>query len=152
VLNGEEIRSPEDDEAQREIARGHILRPGLAAEEGSVVYKGFRGEDDSAHVRRGVRPLELYLGVMSHSPDGFEWGYEGSGPAQLALALVCDALGIDPDTRARGQGLDHPPLVATALRVYQTFKRRIVARLPREQWRLTRTDVLRAIEAVEKEG
>ncbi|GAJ01677.1 unnamed protein product, partial [marine sediment metagenome] len=24
--------------------------------------------------------------VWNHSPDGFSWGYEGSGPAQLALA------------------------------------------------------------------
>lgn len=25
--------------------------------------------------------------VMNHSPDGFYWGYSGSGPAQLALAI-----------------------------------------------------------------
>lgn len=29
--------------------------------------------------------------VWNHSPDGFEWGYRGSGPSQLALALVLDA-------------------------------------------------------------
>lgn len=29
--------------------------------------------------------------VRNHSPDGFNWGYEGSGPAQLALA-ICMAL------------------------------------------------------------
>ena len=28
-----------------------------------------------------------------HSPSGFEWGYLGSGPAQLALAILCDYLG-----------------------------------------------------------
>lgn len=26
--------------------------------------------------------------VWNHSPDGFNWGYGGSGPAQLALALL----------------------------------------------------------------
>lgn len=26
--------------------------------------------------------------VINHSPDGFNWGYSGSGPAQLALALL----------------------------------------------------------------
>jgi hypothetical protein len=26
--------------------------------------------------------------VWNHSPDGFSWGYGGSGPAQLALALL----------------------------------------------------------------
>ena len=30
-----------------------------------------------------------------HSPTGFEWGYVGSGPAQLSLALLADALGDD---------------------------------------------------------
>lgn len=42
---------------------------------------------------------EVYLGgkflspsasqkVWNHSPDGFNWGYGGSGPAQLALAIL----------------------------------------------------------------
>lgn len=26
--------------------------------------------------------------LRNHSPDGFAWGYPGSGPAQLALALL----------------------------------------------------------------
>lgn len=26
--------------------------------------------------------------VHNHSPDGFNWGYGGSGPAQLALAIA----------------------------------------------------------------
>lgn len=33
------------------------------------------------------------LAIESHSPDGFEWGYPGSGPAQLALALLLDFTG-----------------------------------------------------------
>lgn len=28
-----------------------------------------------------------------HSPDGFAWGYSGSGPAALARSLLIDALG-----------------------------------------------------------
>jgi hypothetical protein len=34
--------------------------------------------------------------LYNHSPDGFQWGYGGSGPAQLALALLLDATG-DPE-------------------------------------------------------
>lgn len=30
--------------------------------------------------------------VTHHSPSGFEWGYGGSGPADLALCLLQDAL------------------------------------------------------------
>lgn len=29
--------------------------------------------------------------VWNHSPDGFSWSYMGSGPAQLALALLLEA-------------------------------------------------------------
>lgn len=28
------------------------------------------------------------LKIWNHSPSGFEWGYGGSGPAQLSLALL----------------------------------------------------------------
>ena len=35
------------------------------------------------------------LTFRNHSPDGFNWGYWGSGPAQLALAICMTQL--DPD-------------------------------------------------------
>jgi len=31
--------------------------------------------------------------LWNHSPTGFSWGYGGSGPAQLALALLYDVTG-----------------------------------------------------------
>jgi hypothetical protein len=33
------------------------------------------------------------LAVVNHSPDGFAWGYGGSGPAQLALAILLALVG-----------------------------------------------------------
>lgn len=36
------------------------------------------------------------LKVRNHSPTGFEFGYEGSGPAQLALAILMDYTGKIP--------------------------------------------------------
>ena len=30
------------------------------------------------------------LMVRNHSPDGFNWGYGGSGPAQLALSICLE--------------------------------------------------------------
>jgi len=60
--------------------------------------------------------LDPRYDLRKHSPTGFEFGYEGSGPAQLALALVADAL--DNDDRA--------------LRCYQGFKRRVVAQFSRD--------------------
>lgn len=63
--------------------------------------------------------------VLNHSPDGFNWSYGGSGPAQLALALLL---------------LRYPPEQAIAL--HQEFKREVIAALPQadfeteisEQW------------------
>jgi len=32
--------------------------------------------------------------IERHSPDGFQWGYGGSGPADTALAILTDLLGM----------------------------------------------------------
>ena len=60
---------------------------------------------------------ELFPGksqkVYNHSPDGFNWGYGGSGPAQLALAICLEMF-------------DHIP---TALAKYQKFKWEVISRL-----------------------
>lgn len=42
-----------------------------------------------------LRPLES-LRHVNHSPDGFEWGYGGSGPMQLAFAILLHVTG-DPE-------------------------------------------------------
>lgn len=48
--------------------------------------------------------------VWNHSPDGFNWGYGGSGPAQLALAIMLKLTG-------KSEG-------------YQNFKWNVIARIP----------------------
>lgn len=53
-----------------------------------------------------ITPLKPRHDLWNHSPDGFNWGYGGSGPAQLALALLADALGNDEE----------------AVRLHQRFK------------------------------
>jgi hypothetical protein len=62
-----------------------------------------------------VLDLEASLRVVNHSPTGFCWGYNGSGPAQLALAILLDHLNGDR---------------AYALSIYQDFKDKVIARLP----------------------
>lgn len=52
------------------------------------------------------------LELVNHSPDGFNWGYGGSGPAQLALAVLLEFLDDD-----------------SALGLYQNFKWAWVAQL-----------------------
>jgi len=53
------------------------------------------------------------LKIANHSPTGFAWGYGGSGPAQLALAILM--------TRWPA---------AKALKHYQDFKWKKIATLP----------------------
>jgi uncharacterized protein DUF6166 len=79
-------------------------------------------------------PLNARFDLREHSPTGFEWGYEGSGPAQLALAILADHLAEDD----------------RACELYQEFKRRIVARLPRGGWSLTSQQIEAALKAVQE--
>ena len=49
-----------------------------------TIYQGWR-DDKGITVVVNDRPLRH---VAWHSPDGFEWGYAGSGPADLALSIL----------------------------------------------------------------
>ena len=53
-------------------------------------FKGERRTGEANHVTLAGHPLrvEPSLVLRRHSPTGFEWGYGGSGPAQLALAIL----------------------------------------------------------------
>jgi hypothetical protein len=55
--------------------------------------------------------------LRNHSPTGFSWGYSGSGPAQLALALLL-AAGVEKDD---------------VQDLYQAFKNAHVSRWPNGQ-------------------
>ena len=91
-------------------------------------YTGLRTETGCAVTvadAGGCRGLDPRFDLRTHSPSGFEWGYGGSGPAQLALALAADVLGDDE----------------AALGVYQRLKFRVVGRLPADGWSLTATDL-----------
>jgi hypothetical protein len=77
---------------------------------------------------RRSRTLRPRLDLANHSPTGFSWGYGGSGPAQLALALLADHFGPHNKDEAR--------------RRYQDFKFAAIARLPQnDPWCLTSKDI-----------
>ncbi len=74
-----------------------------------------RGEAASRRVwidGRELRP-DRSQNLWNHSPDGFNWGYGGSGPAQLALAILLELTDRQ-----------------TAISWHQDFKWGFVARLP----------------------
>lgn len=63
-------------------------------------YRGYRAKDGLCYVVRpdlSLLPLAPSLAIKNASPTGFEWGYGGSGPSQLALALLLDNCGPRPD-------------------------------------------------------
>ena len=68
--------------------------------------------------RRSSQGYAIVEGVahelVCHSPTGFEWGYLGSGPAELALNILYKATGDKP----------------FAKRHYQRFKEQWVSTLP----------------------
>ena len=74
--------------------------------------------------------------LSDHSPDGFEWGYGGSGPAQLALAILADYLGNDNE----------------ALTLYQSFKWSVVAKLPQRGLRMSSRDIDQALEGIRSQN
>ncbi|HYU12759.1 MAG TPA: DUF6166 domain-containing protein [Stellaceae bacterium] len=86
-------------------------------------YRGGRSLD-GALVTVDGRPLPTRYDLKRLSSTGFEWTYEGAGPAQLALALLADHLGDD----------------AQALALCEPFMQRVVAELD-NSWELTSAEI-----------
>jgi len=79
-------------------------------------------------------PIPKYFSEINHSPDGFQWGYGGSGPAQAAYAILRTALALT---------ISNPlELIFWAKKLYQQFKWDIVAKLPRDKpWKMTLEEI-----------
>jgi hypothetical protein len=102
-----------------------------------VLYRGMRLPDPYTGVKDTASPNVVFradgteltphasLKVRNHSPTGFSWGYGGSGPSQLALAILLD---YAPHCKAKIE------------RRYQDFKREFVSRWG-EAWELTRAEL-----------
>lgn len=91
------------------------------------IYRGCRYQEaGSLVVTKDGKPLSPKPSqqLWNHSPDGFQWGYGGSGPAQLALALLLDVTN-DP---------------ALSVRLHQPFKRHFVAAWG-EKWQILSDDI-----------
>jgi hypothetical protein len=94
------------------------------------VYEGGRSLDGAVVTVDGKK-LAPRLDLKKLSPAGFEWTYEGAGPAQLALALLADHLGDDQ----------------RALALHEPFMRTVIAELD-NAWRLTSADIDQALAAL----
>ena len=95
------------------------------------IYSGSRTIDGIV-VRVDGEPLDGRYGLKRFTTTGFEWTYEGPGPAQLSLALLAHRLGDD----------------GKALALCEGFMREVVANLEND-WELTGEDIDRAVERLE---
>ena len=91
------------------------------------VYEGGRSLDGAVVTVDGKKLPPRY-DLKKLSPTGFEWTYEGAGPAQLALALLADHLGDD----------------GKALALHEKFMRAVIADLD-NSWRLTGAEIDEAL-------
>jgi hypothetical protein len=85
--------------------------------------------DSESGKTRGLPPR---YDLRNHSPDGFAWGYGGSGPSQLALAILADHFGDDEK----------------ALRSYQDFKFWRIAPQKSDRWKITSDEIDKALVAM----
>ena len=91
------------------------------------VYEGGRSLAGAVVTVDG-RKLDPRFDLKKLSKAGFEWTYEGSGPAQLALAMLADHLGDDQK----------------ALALHEVFMREVVAYLD-NSWRMTGAEIDEAL-------
>ncbi|MDR1306030.1 MAG: DUF6166 domain-containing protein [Treponema sp.] len=63
--------------------------------------------------------------IVRHSPTGFNWGYEGSGPADLALNILSVFIGQE-----------------AAESLYQDFKWEFIAPMPYQGGTISRDTIL----------
>jgi hypothetical protein len=75
-----------------------------------------------------TRPLSPRFDIANHSPTGLNWGYCGSGPQQLAIALLADAINDETAERLAGR-----------------FKFDVVGGLP-DNWNLTHEEIVAWVE------
>ncbi len=93
-----------------------------------ATYHGRRGPEGTV-VTVGGKPLDPRRDLRSLSDGGFEWGYDGGGPGQLALAILADH--FDDDNRALGE--------------FKRFRSGVIAAIKGDEWSLDGTQIDNAL-------
>lgn len=90
------------------------------------VYRGQRGPQGTIVTVDSV-PLDPRSDVREFHAEGYEWGYEGAGPRQLAFALMVDAFGEK-----------------VAFTRYRHFLHDVIAEIKDDDWTMTADDMAAA--------
>ena len=76
-----------------------------------------------------------------HSPTGMEWGYSGSGPSDLALAILNDYFADQGEKELYKADISNGS-AASALLLHQSFKVAFVSKWPRKMaWAITTEEI-----------
>ena len=94
------------------------------------VFRGTR-ESSRCTVTVNGKPLDPRRNLRDEA-EGFDWGCQGAGATQLALAILANHAGDD-----------------VALRVHRKFAKAVIAGLPFEGWTLKSDDVDMALAVLE---
>ena len=96
--------------------------------DGDVVLSRYEGEDP----RLTDTPVTNVPHLLTkHSPTGFEWGYSGSGPADLALNIMICFVGLEK---------------AIENQRYLQFREEFITSVPREGGTISRRDIMAWLE------
>ena len=87
------------------------------------IYKGVRLQE-GVLVTVNDAPLDPQIELRDFHSAGFEWGYDGSGPSQLAFAILADHLG------PKG-----------AFDNYRSFMAMGIAEIEADEWTMTSEDI-----------
>jgi hypothetical protein len=83
------------------------------------IYSGQRTADRHVVTVDG-KPLDPRYDLLTAASGSFEWGYDGTGPGQLALAILADFYGTDQQALAK----------------HRQFLRAYVANIESDHWTL----------------
>jgi hypothetical protein len=141
--------------------------------------KGYVGRRDFDEVKvyvvtektAGGLDREPLKHLVLHSPTGMEWGYLGSGPADLALSILADWFGESPTEKELRMGSMEIPddaLLAAkttdqmdqlwsrsriwCVHYHQHFKEAFIGKMPKEGWSLEGRVISAWVEDQERKG
>ena len=94
--------------------------------ESKIIFEGKRSKLGVLvfHNKEPLSPKESQK-LINHSPTGFEWGYSGSGPAQLALSIL----------------LSHTKDKEYSMSNYQKFKRDFISKIRSPEWKISEKEM-----------
>jgi hypothetical protein len=92
----------------------------------SKTFRGYITDEDWAVFLNG-KELDPHYEHCNHSPTGLSWGYNGSGPAQLAFAMLYEVTQDLEFTRKH----------------HQDLKRELISQLDQNSnWSITEEEIL----------